>query len=94
MSLNVEKEEASKLDLGLINGRYRALLFLVEKTKIDETKPFYLTNSRMLEVIKLSLKDVDSYVKKHGKHVIFNDVIKELAILDGLYRTLNTNMYR
>ena len=88
MSLNTDVEEVSKLELGIVNGRYRALLFLVEKTKIDETKPFYFTASRLLEVIKLGLKDVDTYVKKHGKYINHNETIKELIVLDGLYNSL------
>lgn len=94
MSLDTEVKEVSKLDLGLVNGKYRALMFLVEKTKIDESKPFYLTTSRTLEVIKLGLKDVNNYVKKNGRNINFNNVIKELSILDGMYHTLITNMYR
>ena len=92
MSLNTDVEEVSKLELGIVNGRYRALLFLVEKTKIDETKPFCFTASRLLEVIKLGLKDVDTHVKKHGKYINHNEIIKELIVLDGLYNSLTKKM--
>lgn len=92
MSLNTDVEEVSKLELCIVNGRYRALLFLVEKTKIDETKPFYFTASRLLEVIKLGLKDVDTYVKKNGKNIDYDEVIKELVVLDGLYNALIKKM--
>ncbi len=92
MSLKTEREEVGKLELGLVNGRYRALAFLVEKTKIDESKPFYFTASRLLEVIKLGLKDVDTYVKKNGKNIDYDEVIKELVVLDGLYNSLTKKM--
>ena len=92
MSSKTEREEVGKLELGLVNGRYRALSFLVEKTKIDNTKPFYFTASRLLEVIKLGLRDVDVYVKTNGKSIDYEAVTKELLVLDGLYNNLIKKM--
>ncbi len=92
MSSKTELEEVSRLELGLVNGRYRALAFLVEKTRIDKTKPFHFTASRLLEVIKMGLRDVDVYIKTNGKFINCEEVTKELLILDGLYSSLTKKM--
>ena len=92
MGSKTEREEVSKLELGLVNGRYRALAFLVEKTRIDNTKPFHFTASRLLEVIKLGLRDVDVYIKTYGKFIDHEEVTKELLVLDRLYNNLTKKM--
>ena len=95
MSTKKEKEELeaiSNLELGVVNARYRSLLFLIDKLKIDDGTLFANTNRMTSNVIRNGLNEIDLYVKKHGKHIDYKKVIKEFTFLDLLYNELSKRL--